>query len=156
MPRIYRITHRRYASEPYSGKGGLHAAGRWASQGQLVSYAADSLALAVLEQIGRTGSIRRLKELVYVPADLQAEAITAPARADLPSGWDSRPPRQASRSFGDEWLDIRASVALRVPSVMIPEGYNYVLNPAHPDFEERVSVHEAAPLELDPRITERL
>lgn len=156
MPRVYRITHRKYASEPYSGKGGLHAAGRWASKGHLVSYAADSLALAVLEQIGRTGSIERLEELVYTPAEVQTEAITTVEPTDLPDGWDSRPPGQASQDFGDRWLEAKESVALRVPSVMLPEGDNYVLNPAHPDFETRVAVGEARPLGLDPRIVEHV
>lgn len=154
--RIYRITHRKYADDPYSGKGGLYAAGRWHRRGQLVAYASESLALATLEQIGRVGTLERLKEMVYAPADLDDEAVAKPSRTDLPEGWDHRPPKAASRDYGDRWLDRQESVALCVPSVILPEGSNYVLNPAHPGFDAAVRIHEARDLRLDPRITERL
>lgn len=153
---IYRITHQKYADDPYSGKGGLHAAGRWHHRGQLVVYASESLALATLEQIGRVGALERLKEMVYVPADLDEDAIAEPPLDDLPDGWDHRPPKAASRNYGDRWLKRQASVALCVPSVILPEGNNYVLNPAHSSFETAIRIHEPHALRLDPRITERL
>lgn len=153
--RIYRITHRRYAEEPFSGKGGLYAAGRWASQGRLVSYAAGSLALATLEQLARAGSGTRLREMVYTTADLDEDAIIARRRDDLPAGWDRRPPGKVSREIGDEWLIEGPSVALAVPSVLLPQGANYLLNPAHSGFDEALTVHETSPLGLDERILER-
>jgi len=51
VPTLYRIVHRRYRDDPFSGKGGLHNKSRWASKGQLVSYAADHLATATLEKL---------------------------------------------------------------------------------------------------------
>lgn len=167
--RVYRITHRDYAAEAYSGKGGLYAAGRWHSRGQLVAYASESLALAALEQIGRVGSSTRLGEMVYVSAELDlsgstgsaealppAEVLRIASRDDLPEGWDARPAGRASQGFGDAWLAAGGSVALRVPSVMLPEGFNVVLNAAHPDFGGVLVADEPRPLELDPHIVERL
>ncbi len=153
--RIYRVVHRKYAHEPYSGKGGLFAAGRWHRRGRLVAYASESLALATLEQLGRANTLERLKQLVYVPAVLDASAVVALREHELPEGWDRRPPDAASQAYGEEWLTRATSVALRVPSVILPEGYNYVINPAHPDFEEAIQIGEAHPLQLDPRIAER-
>jgi len=66
-------------------------------------------------------------------AELPDTAIYALATEDLPSGWDRRPPGSALRAFGDRWLATRESVAMRVPSVVIPDGWNYVINAAHPD-----------------------
>jgi RES domain-containing protein len=154
--RIFRILHRKYASEPFSGKGGLVASSRWASAGQLVSYAAESLALATLEKIAGAGQMSRLTELVYVVGALDEEAVHTPPTSALPAGWDRRPPGGASRDFGDRWLRDRTSVALRVPSVVVPDGWNYVINPAHPAFADHLSHEESTPLELDPRILERL
>ncbi len=154
--RIFRIVHRKYAGTPYSGKGGLYAAGRWSSRGRLVSYAADSLALATLELLARLGSLARLREMVYIPADLSEEAVTGTSRAQLPPGWDRHPPGSISQVLGNRWLGANRSVALRVPSVLLPEGHNYVLNPTHPDVGEALTSHEARPLDLDPRILERL
>lgn len=155
MPTIYRIVHREYAGDPYSGEGGLHAASRWAHRGRLVSYAAGTLALAALETLAGAGRLARLKEMVYAPADLDDAAVEALLGDDLPDGWDRRPPGSASRNVGDEWLEAKSSVALRVPSVMLPEGANYVLNPAHPSFSDALSVGAVQPLDLDPRLAER-
>jgi RES domain-containing protein len=112
--RIFRIVHRNYASEPFSGRGGLVASSRWASAGQLVSYAAESLALATLEKIAGAGQMSRLTELVYVVGALREEAVHTPPIDALPTGWDRRPPGDASRTVGDRWLQRRTSVALRV------------------------------------------
>jgi RES domain-containing protein len=154
--RIYRIVHRKYAADPYSGKGGLHAASRWASRGRRVSYASESLALAAVEKIAGAGHLNRLGEMVYVAADLDRQAVRTLSREERPAGWDEQPPSLASREVGDEWLSQRASVALRVPSVVLPEGWNYVLNPAHADFGTALSIHEPQQLRLDPRVLEQL
>jgi RES domain-containing protein len=62
----------------------------------------------------------------------------------------------ASRTVGDRWLQHRTSVGRRVPSVVVPDRWNDVINPAHPAFADRLSHEEPAPLALDPRIRKRL
>ncbi len=119
-------------------------------------YAAESLALATLEKIVAVNDVQRLREMVYVPAHLDEEAAWAPSLADLPDGWDQRPPTAASQDFGTDWLDLERSPALQVPSALFPtEAHNYVLNPAHPEFDAAVEVDNAEPLRLDPRIEAR-
>ena len=140
--------------EAYSGRGGLYAESRWASRGRPVVYASENLALAALEKIVGAGQLSRLSQMVYVSADLEADAILN--LEELPAGWDQRPPGQPSRAIGDAWLRSNDSVALRVPSVVVPEGSNFVLNPSHPDFDASVTIHASEPLRLDPRILERL
>ena len=101
--------------------------------------------------------VQRLREMVYVPAHLDEEAVWAPSLADLPDGWDQRPPTAASQDFGTDWLDLERSPALQVPSALFPtEAHNYVLNPAHPEFDAAVEVDNSEPLRLDPRIEARL
>lgn len=153
--RIYRIIHQRHAAEPYSGRGGLVSESRWASKGRLVSYAAEHLALATLERIGGAGRLDRLDEMIYVCASLKETAIESVDESRLPNGWARRPPSDISRSVGDDWLEEQSSVALRVPSVMLPESWNYVLNPAHPDYPNALTPQEPARLVLDPRVRER-
>ncbi len=151
--RIYRVVHRKYVEEAYSGKEGLYADSRWASRGRLVVYASENLAPAALEKIAGAGQLSRLSQMVYVPTNLDADTILD--LQELPDEWDQRPPRQASRAIGDAWLTSNDSVALRVPSVVVPEGSNFVLNPGHPDFDASVTIHVSEPLRLDPRILER-
>jgi len=155
--RIIRVTHRNYAEDAYSGRGGLYAAGRWHHRGRLVAYAAESLALATLEKIVAVNDVQRLREMVYVPAHLHDEAIWAPSLEHLPDGWDQHPPGAASREFGTDWLDSERSPALQVPSVLFPtEAHNYVLNPVHPEFDAAVEVNDPQLLNLDSRIEARL
>lgn len=151
--RIYRVIHRKYVEEAYSGKGGLYADSRWTSRGRLVVYASENLALAALEKIAGAGQLSRLSQMAYISADLKADGILD--LEELREGWDQRPPGQASRTIGDAWLTSNDSVALRVPSVVVPEGSNFVLNPGHPDFDASLTIYEAEPLRLDPRILER-
>ena len=121
-----------------------------------MTFASDTLALAALEKLAGVGHLSRLKEMVYVRADLNRELVQAPSREELPEGWDRRPPGDVSRDYGDKWLESEASIALQVPSVVLHEGSNYVLNPAYPSFKEALSIGEIRPLRLDPRITDRL
>jgi len=149
---IVRIVHQKYADGPFSGKGGLYAASRWARRGQLVSYAAESLALATLEILAGAGNWSRLSKMVFIEAEIDDGAIWTPDVRDLPEEWDRLPPGHASRAFGDAWLVSGRSVAMRVPSVILPRGWNVVLNPAHPEFADALVAGEPEPLDLDDRI----
>ena len=152
MADIVRIIHQKYAEDPFSGKGGLYAASRWASRGQLVSYAAESLALATLEILAGVGDWRRLSEMVFVEAKIDDDVIWTPDVGDMPEGWSQLPPGHASREFGDAWLEDQRSVAMKVPSVILPRGWNVVLNPAHPEFLAALTAGQPEPLGLDDRI----
>jgi RES domain-containing protein len=144
------VTYRQYAGEAYSGEGRLYAAGRWHRRGRLVACAAESLPLATLETIVAVNDLQRLRATVYVPARLDEEALWTPAPDRLPDGWDRCPPTAASQDFGTDWLDSERSPALQVPSALFPtEAHNYVLNPAHPEFDAAVEVDEPQPLTLD-------
>jgi RES domain-containing protein len=71
--------------------------------------------------------------------------------ASLPAGWNSEPPTAASQSLGDAWVLAARSAVLAVPSVIVPEERNYVLNPNHPRFAE-VQIASPVPCAVDPRL----
>lgn len=152
---IYRITHERYADEPFSGKGGLHYRSRWASKGQLVSYASGHLATATLEKIAGVTRPDLLTEMVYVKAKVDQDLVDVLPEEDVPEAWDALPPPDATRRVGDRWLDDAATPLLRVPAVVLPDCYNYVINAAHPDADT-LDVVETTPLLLDNRVLRQL
>jgi len=117
-----------------------------------VSCAAESLALATLEILAGVGDWRRLTDMVFVEATPADEAIWTPDVSDLPEGWDRLPPGHASQTLGDDWLQSARSVAMRIPSVVLPRGWNVVLNPAHPAFESVLQAESPEPLRLDDRV----
>jgi RES domain-containing protein len=58
----------------------------------------------------------------------------------LPVGWDADPAGRASIQFGTGWIRSMASALLRVPSVIVPDEYNVLINPLHPDSSDIVAV----------------
>jgi len=76
-------------------------------------------------------------------------AITALGENDLPDGWRQQIP--FTRVRGDDWLRAGASALLRVPSAIVPEAANYLLNPAHPDAA-RIGIASAIRAAFDSRL----
>ncbi|NUQ48779.1 MAG: RES family NAD+ phosphorylase [Phycisphaerae bacterium] len=127
------------AAEDFScaGNGAAAVGGRWNSVGRPVIYLADSLALAQLEKRVHT-PLRPPRNLVAVEATLPAAAVVAAETVVPPEGWkadnvDWSVGSAASQRVGDDWLARGAALLMRVPSVVVPVGWNYLLNPAHPD-----------------------
>jgi RES domain-containing protein len=145
--RLWRISN--HAS--LSGDGGLHASGRWHSRGRRVVYLADHPASALLEVIAHleidAEDLPTHYQLlgIEVPDDME---VTAVAESELPEGW--REQITLTRMRGDEWLGAGASALLRVPSAIVPEAVNYLLNPAHHDAG-RLSIAWALRAPFDPR-----
>jgi RES domain-containing protein len=135
-----------------SGDGGLYAAGRWHSRGRRVTYLADHPASALVEimvhlEIEAEDLPTRYQLLsVAVPDDL---AVTTIDETGLPDDW--RDQTALTRGVGDEWLLGQATALLRVPSAIVPEAANYLLNPAHPDAA-RATLASALCAAFDPRL----
>jgi hypothetical protein len=64
------------------------------------------------------------------------------------------PSLETSRIFGDDWIAAQTSLALRVPSVVAPHSWNYLLNPAHPEFYGQVHLEVHGSFQYDERIQE--
>lgn len=120
-----------------AGNDAAAAGGRWNSVARPVIYLADSLALAQLEKRVHT-PMRPPRDLVAVEAIVPAAAVASAEGVVLPDDWDAdnvdwSVGSAASQCIGDDWLARGTSLLLRVPSVVVPVGWNYLLNPAHPD-----------------------
>ena len=72
----------------------------------------------------------------------------------LPASWRRSPPPSAVQRLGDAWLDEGRSAVLRVPSVVVPAEWNYLLNPAHTDFAE-IDIGPKRSVQFDPRLVKR-
>lgn len=134
---VYRITKERYRDQVFTGLGGLYASGRWTPRGHPVAYASQSISLAVLEyalNYKRHGWLpASVLGRAVIPNEVRVEAITASA---LPDDWRAPDPPAALREMGAGWLRRAETACLKVPSAIVPEEYNFLLNPRHPDFEK--------------------
>jgi len=136
------------AAAAFSGQGGLYGHGRWHHRGRPIVYTASSLALATLEILVHID--RRLKIQPFVSWNIAVpDALIADA-ANIPADW--RANLDATRAFGTAWLESRTSVALRIPSVLVPSEYNVLLNPQHPAFDPTWPTRGPAPVTFDFRL----
>ena len=78
-------------------------------------------------------------------------AILHKGISDLPPEWRREPAPPSTKALGDAWIKGLKTAILAVPSVLIPEETNFLINPAHPDFSQ-VQFAPAMSFEFDPRL----
>lgn len=147
--RAYRLTRSKYAA--FSGRGSLLANGRWHWAGVPAVYCAESRALAVLEALVHTRKDQIPSDYVFFEVVINDTALHAIGSSQIPPDWRAAEPRGA-RTFGTEWINSTSSVGLVVPSVVIPEENNVILNPAHPNFSSHVQILGPQLFEWDSRL----
>ena len=145
----WRLVNPRYAPG-LDGEGARLWGGRWNSPGRPVVYAATSLALAVLEYLVHVPvAMRRagqFPELIAVRLSVGADGIGEVETAGLlDAGGEA-----LCRARGDAWLEEGLHPVLRVPSAIVPQESNLVLNPRHGSLDVRVETSE--PFRFDPRL----
>jgi RES domain-containing protein len=130
---VWRIARRRFALDRL-GTGARESGGRWNHRGTAVIYAGGTIAIAALERFVHVAGIVP-PDLVLVRIELpKACSIERPAVAGLPKGWNLVPAERSSMDFGTQWARDNRSLVLYVPSALVHEEENAVLNPAHPEF----------------------
>lgn len=132
--KLHRVESARRSSpqEAFGGEGGLHVAGRWNSVGTRVVYVSSTLALACLEK--RVHLAEAPAEGEYVHFHIELEESSMLRVESLPAGWSASPASAATALIGDAWIRGGQSVGLWVPSAIIPNEWNALLNPTHPAF----------------------
>ena len=143
-----------YSADDLTGKGAEKTGGRWNREGTPVLYTANSRALAALETFvhlnaGGLPLNRYLIEIV-LPDDIW-NAAQVETTLTLKVGWDAEPASATSTDFGTRWLAGLNSLLLVVPSVIIPEERNVLINPRHGDIG-RVQVKKVRKWLFDPRL----
>ena len=153
---LWRIAHTtaRYSADDLSGTGAAIAGGRWNPVGVPVVYSASSIALATLEKAVHTAShmalVNAFLVMITVPRPCWARRTTID-EDDLPRHWDAIPPVAATAKLGGRWVDSHSSLLLDVPSAIVPEERNVLINPAHPDAR-LLGVQVIRPFGLDKRL----
>ena len=146
--KVYRISVVKYA-ESLQPSG---VAARWNKKGQHVIYASETRSLACLENIVHrsvpdlNGLFKTL--IIDLPDNMKIEEVT---EDQLPKGWNQPDNYQVCREIGSLWLTTGRTAILKVPSALIPQEYNFVLNTTHPDFK-RIILEGTEDFLFDPRI----
>jgi len=143
-----------YEADDLSGTGAKTTGGRWNDIGVALLYAAGSRALACLETVVHLNSgglpLNRYLVEIIVPGDLLSASEVATTDC-LPVGWDAEPAGRVSISFGSEWAASMRTALMLIPSVIVPEENNLLINPKHPDAA-RISARKVRRWTYDPRL----
>jgi RES domain-containing protein len=148
--RAWRIAKRAFALDR-QGTGAHLSGGRWNSPGVAAVYAGLTPEIAAMEKLVHTGEILP-QDLVLVMLDLpDDEPYQHYALKDLPVGWDALPSSTRAMAMGDQLLLTATHLGLIVPSAVMPESSNIILNPNHPRFAS-VTMEILRPFEFDSRL----
>ncbi len=143
-----------YDADDLTGAGAKATGGRWNEPGAALVYASETRALACLETVVHLKAfglpLNRYLVEIAIPDDVWV-AAQVEAAADLPVGWEAEPAARASIQFGTRWIRSLSSALLVVPSVIVPEETNVLINPAHAD-SRRITASKVRRWLYDPRL----
>jgi RES domain-containing protein len=135
LTRVWRIATDTpdYGADDLSGAGAKATGGRWNRVGTAMLYASENIALACLETFIhlRAGGLPLNRYLVQV--DIPEALWSAAARPVPAVGWDAIPTGRVSLDAGDAWAAACRTAVMLMPSAIVPEERNVLINPLHPD-----------------------
>ena len=142
----------KHAPDAFMGEGSRRFGGRWNHKGVDVAYLADSLSLAALElfiHLGREGlHIPFVYFKIEIPDHVSVSVIKPDA---LPIDWRKEPPPNSTKDLGTQWAKSKNSALLRVPAVVVPIDFNYLININHPEISS-LKISDPETFTFDPRM----
>lgn len=147
---VFRLCRAKYQRD-LSGKGAESSGGRWNSKGVPVVYCSASRALCTAEIAVHTPLGILPQDYRLVEIDIPDGSAYTLRKNQLPTDWAAIPPVSATKAVGDQFVLEGKHLVLKVPSVVVPGDYNYLLNPRHERFKE-IKINEITSFSFDRRL----
>jgi RES domain-containing protein len=142
-----------YEADDLTGAGAKVTGGRWNEAGTPLVYTSETRALACVETVVHLNAgglpLNRYLVQIELPDAAWASATIFDPRAHV--GWEAEPAGRVSIRYGTDWVRSASSLLLIVPSVIVPEERNVLINPLHPDAASLVAIKQRR-WTYDPRI----
>ncbi len=152
MIQVFRVARKRPVKDIFNGMGARKFGGRWNNPGYRIVYTSKTISLCVLEILVNADFEEQPEDLVCFTARIpKSVGVIKIKRRDLKQGWNSFPYSSLTRNTGEKWIKEKKSAVLCVPSVVVPDENNYLLNPDHKDFK-KIKLEELYPIRLDSRL----
>ena len=151
---VFRIEREKYLDTALSGIGASISEGyRWNSLNTRIVYTADTRALATLEisvhlDLSEDLPNDRYYVEIEIPDEIDIQEVTL---EDLPDDWNSKPPTLTTQTIGDDFVNYNDSAILKVPSSIVPQEFNYLINPSHPD-SSKIKILGVSKMMFDSRL----
>jgi len=146
---LYRITNAKYADD-LSGNGARLYGGRWNSEGRAMIYLASSRSLAILESLVHLSPTNIPDDLVMLTIEVPDDFFAIDIKL-LPGNWNEYPEPNILKQIGNAFLQKNEYLLLKVPSAIVPEEFNCLMNPSHPKAV-KVKITNKSPFSFDERI----
>ena len=148
---VYRIAKKGVVKD-LSGTGAKLYGGRWNHKGTAVVYTSETRALATVEflvHVSLSDAPRGLMiSTIEIPDKIVPQEVP---RGSLPRGWRDYPPPRSVADLGTQWAKAKKSLLLRVPSAIVEQEYNILINPLHSEMAH-VVLKDVAAFEFDKRL----
>ena len=149
---VYRLARRKFAGKnPFDGEGSFLFGGRWSSIGTRLCYAATHRSLAILEYRAHIELALMPDDLVIATLEIPNDVSITPTPA-LPENWKEYPAPASLRKVGDRFLAEARGAIMLIPSVLVPQENNVLLNPLHADAARMVRHRRLVPFLYDRRL----
>lgn len=155
--KLFKIEREKYLSTTLSGIGAsMDDGNRWNSRFTRLVYTAESRALALLEvavhlDLSEDLPTDRFLVEIEVPDDVTVQEIR---QEILPNNWNEYPPTSSTQAIGDDFVFQNTALLLRVPSCLVPEEFNYLINPHHVEMQG-IQVCKTLPMVFDGRLSKK-
>jgi RES domain-containing protein len=147
---LYRIANCTYIKD-LSGTGARLYGGRWNSEGKSMVYMASSRALAVLEVLVHLPPLLLPDNFCVAEVEVPNNSILTLDVKTLPDNWQDASSPTELKTLGNQFIKETKYLMMKVPSSVVPEEYNYLLNPWHPDIK-KVKIINTHPFTFDDRL----
>ena len=134
-----------------NGEGGRLAAARWNTAGSPIVYLAASPPGALIEILVHLELDASELPPTYTLLRVSVPSTVRTSTLKVPTGDAWKSDLTLTRKLGDTWLKSKRSALARVPSAILPDTFNYLLNPLHPDAT-RIKIAARTPAILDTRL----
>ena len=152
--RVYRIGRKKHLDD-LTGAGAKTFGGRWNHRGTAILYTSETRSLAMVEFLVHVSWMQAPSDLglatLEIANEIQPESLLP---ADLPEDWRHYPAPRKLADLGTGWVNSKRSLLLRVPSAVVEQEHNILINPGHSDIA-RVTVLEVKDLEFDRRLLKK-
>lgn len=147
---LYRIAKCTYVND-LSGAGARLYGGRWNSIGKPMIYLASTRSLAVLEVLVHLSPTTFPDDFCIAEIEVPDDSVKELPIKKLPSNWQDILPPTELKKIGDDFLKQQEDLLLKVPSAIVAEEYNYLLNPLHPAMSKAKLIKQL-PFNFDQRL----
>lgn len=149
---LYRIVKNEKRTTDLTGTGAFNEGGRWNSEGVYALYTSEHAALAMLEVLVHVDEGELPPGMFIMTIEIpEGVRVLEIGEKDLPTDWRI-PENIALKEMGDKIFEERKFLGIKAPSAVLPDSYNYILNPLYPAYYDLVKVIQVKALEVDKRL----